>query len=204
MYRLFVLFVLAMVSVLTSQAEYRKVSTFTDTYRTHEVGVIVNNDGSWFALVDFDSSTDNQISLAYSDSQLEDLQKFFKDLKAKYIEWVNVARENNVAKITKRVPLESPTAVALWSDGNETYATTDTVVFSPLFSNKDDSGRNYYVFNAISIKDKDNGSVTNTVHLSFENAMQLQSIINALNPSRIRDAARQAPSSSSSVEDLFK
>ncbi|MDE7124915.1 MAG: hypothetical protein K2O12_00325, partial [Muribaculaceae bacterium] len=120
-----------------------------------------------------------------------------------YIDWVKVARDNNVDKITKRMPLESPTAVALWYDDDDTYTTTDTVVFNPLFSNLDESGRNFYVFNAVSIKDKDNPSKTNTVHMNFQNSMQLQGIINALNPSRIREAARRA-TSSSSVDDLFK
>lgn len=208
MRKILTLFLLLATTALVSRADFRKVATFQDNYGTHEVGVTVTSDGSWYCLVDFDTDSDAQVSLVYSPGQIEALQQFFKDLKAKYLDWVKVARDNNVKKILKRVPLQSPTAVAMWvnSSGEVSY-TTDTVVFEPLFQNSDDAGTKFQVFNAVGIEDKDNSSYRNTVHMNFQNAMQIQSLINALNPSRLREAAkRPAPRTStpSSVDDLFK
>lgn len=208
MRKLITLFLFIAIAATSMRAEYRKVATFQDNYNTHEVGVTVTESGNWFILVDFDSKTDNQVSLIYSPGQLDDLYRFFKDLKDKYLEWVKVARENGVDKITKRMPLQSPTAVAMWVNDNDGVSySTDTMVFEPLFSNTDNSGQKFYVFNVVAVEDKDNSSITYNVHMNFQNAMQLQSVINALNPSRLREAARrpaQRSSSSGNLDDLFK
>lgn len=189
-----------MLTAFMARAEFVKVAEFTDTYGTHEVGVLITEKNQLVA-VDFDSSTDAQITLLYSFSQLNDLISFFKQVKDKYVEWTKVAIDNHVTEITKRMPLESPTAMAVWSANDEVYATNDEVVISPLFSNDGDSGTKFHVFNAISIVDSDNSSVTNTVHLNFSNAMQIQGLINALNPQRLRNAANGRDRT---VDQLFK
>lgn len=189
-----------MLTAFMARAEFVKVAEFNDTYGTHEVGVLITEKTKLVA-VDFDSSSDAQITLLYSFSQLDDLINFFKQVKAKYVEWSKVALDNHVTEITKRMPLEAPTAMAVWSDNDEVYATNDDVVISPLFSNDGDSGTKFHVFNAISIADSDDSSVTNTVHLNFANAMQIQGLINALNPQRLRNAANGRDRT---VDQLFK
>lgn len=196
--------ILSLILLLTAfmaRAEYVKVSEFTDTYGTHNVGVLILESSDPLVVVNFDSSSDDQIMLLYSFSQLNDLITFLKQVKDKFAEWANVAISNNVTEITKRMPLKAPTAVALWEQDGEVCTTGDNVVIEPLFSNDGDSGKKFHIFNAISIADTDNSSITNTVHVNFGNTMQIQGLINALNVQRLRNAAAGRDRT---VNDLFK
>lgn len=189
-------------SAFVAKAQFVKVSEFTDTYGTHDVGVLNTQNGS-VIVVNFDSASDDQIMMLYDFTQLDDLITFFKQLKDKFSEWTRVALDNKVTEITKRIPLQAPTAMALWEEGDEVYGTEDEVSLEPLFSNDGDSGRKFYVFNAIGLKDSDDPSKTNTVHMNFKNAMQIQGLINALNPQRLRNATRKS-TATSDIDALFK
>lgn len=122
---------------------------------------------------------------------------FLKDVKAKYMEWTNVAITNNVKELSKMMPCKSPSCTIGWCYGGDYYFSFYKIL-CPFFTILDD-GR---MIAAISEEyaSSQNEYITEEIYMVFGAESDFDGLIKALD----EEAMRAVYASKVSVDELFK
>lgn len=129
---------------------------------------------------------------------LSSIQKGFRELKAKYIEWCDVAIKNNVTEVEKEMKYPFHGGIgASWYNSDWWFSRGFSWNLKPTFKIK---GASKIVSFAQAVRSDSNEFVTNNVYLIFTSVQDFDSLINMLNSNKISAKIKNAKS----MEDLFK
>lgn len=120
-----------------------------------------------------------------------DLNRFVSQLKyckGKFIEWKKVAQENNVTDYRKKLDVIFP-KVEIWWLGNEWYSSYKRGFIEPLFLVGSDGDA--VLVAGGKAKDWDNEYIDQKWYLIFMSESEIDSLIEALNPTKIKEALNQ-------------
>ena len=180
-----ILLFIAFSLLTTSMYAEKIVATFTmsGTKRNIEAGIDSKGDLNVFIQV---VGEDCEYVLVRVEGE-EDIKKFRSQLeycKNKFIEWEQVAKRNNVSNFKKEIDATFPN-VEVWWVGLEWYSSNKKNFIKPLFLVNDGDAS----FGATGAATHwNNGFITQSFYILFETPAEVQSLIDALNISKIKSS----------------
>lgn len=129
---------------------------------------------------------------------IKSAQDGFKEMKEKYIEWIKVARENNVTEVDKRMDYPFHGGIgAAWRNSQWWFSTGFCWNMQPYFKIK---GINKTVTFAQSVRSDSNEYIENMICIKFTSVQDFDSLINILDDGKLGAKIRGIKSK----ENLFK
>ena len=183
-----ILLLIAFTLLTTSSYAEKIVATFTMSGTKRNIEAGIDNKGALNVFI--------QVVGEYSDYVMiriegeEDIKRFIAQLtycKNKFVEWEQVAKSNNVYDFKKEIDATFP-SVEVWWVGLEWYSSHKKNFIKPLFLvNNGDAA-----FGTTGAATHwNNEFIDQTFFILFETANEVQSLINALNITKIKSILNQ-------------
>ena len=183
-----ILFLIAFALLTTSVYAEKIVATYTmsGTQRNIEAGI--DNKGALNVFIQVVGEQSEYVLIRVIGE--EDIKRFITQLtycRDKFIEWEQVAKRNNISDFKKEIDATFP-SVEVWWVGLEWYSSHKKNFIKPLFLvNNGDAA-----FGATGAATHwNNEFIDQTFFILFETANEVQSLINALNITKIKHALNQ-------------
>lgn len=129
---------------------------------------------------------------------IKSAQDGFKEMKEKYIEWVKIARENNVTEVDKKMDYPFHGRIgAAWRNSQWWFSTGFCYNMQPYFKIK---GISKTVTFAQAIRSDSNKYIENTLYIKFTSVQDFDSLINILDDGKLGAKIKGVKSK----ENLFK
>ena len=183
-----ILLLIAFTLLTTSSYAEKIVATFTMSGTKRNIEAGIDNKGALNVFI--------QVVGEYSDYVMiriegeEDIKRFIAQLtycKNKFVEWEQVAKSNNVYDFKKEIDATFP-SVEVWWVGLEWYSSHKKNFIKPLFLvNNGDAA-----FGTTGAATHwNNEFITQSFYILFETAYEVQSLIDALDITKIKHALNQ-------------
>lgn len=184
-----VLFIVSMLMATTVFAE-KVVGTYTMAETSKDIEAAFDNKGVLKVFIEVLGEYKNDKVMIKIDGE-QDLNEFIAQLKyckAKFIEWDKVAKANNVTDYTKKYDVTFPN-IEVWWRGSKWFSTFKRNLFKPIFMVGDDGKSSFGVGGKAT--DWDNEYIDQQWYLILMSSAEFDSLINALNPEKIKSALKQ-------------
>jgi hypothetical protein len=183
-----------------ANAETVKIGNYYTSYfkAEKEVWASKNSDGLYDVMI-FVAGEYSESTVAFR-VKGENLQSFINSLmliKQKFVEWDNVAKQNNVKKIVKKFDITFPRVTIAWY-GTDWYFSFNHKL-EPNFMVLESEGTSHVVFQSKVISST-NEYIDQEYYLVFSSAEEIDSLISIIKPENIKIKMEQKDSQA----DLFK
>lgn len=150
-------------------------SYFDKTYDVSTSKQIAN--GKFDIYIDATSGSNASICINITNDQVPAFITFLQNVRAKYIEWTNVAKTNNITDMTKAMDYKTPSCTICWLWGDEWHFSFNRKL-QPVFMVLDE-GR---IVTGIKTKStaSDNRYITEDLYLVWGCVEDIDSLIEAL------------------------
>ena len=140
----------------------------------------------------------NKVYMVLKSKDADSFKESLNNIKSKYIEWCNVAKSNNITKLTKEFPFKLKLSYA-WLGSKWWFS--NTYVLTPKFQIlNSDAGPQMYVSICKEAKAYDNEYIDQKTYLFLNSAEEIDTLISALDPKKVLDHY----SSQKNKESLFE
>ena len=139
----------------------------------------------------------NTLNLIFNDKTLKDFKAALEASKNKYVEWRQVAIDNNVEEVAKKIDVKYPSVRAGFIYGREWFFDF-SVKLSPRFLVM--SGKYLLIISTDKLVASDNQFITSEGMLVFSNAEEIDMFLSKLNEDEIVAAVQNK----TSTVDLFE
>ena len=198
-----ILFTLFLICGLTTHVEAQMhfsqwhSSYFSNGYFDIDIDTEMENDkfNVWISVLG--KLSNKNCSLIISSDKLPEFIAFLKNTKDKYVEWKNIAIENNVTDMTKIMSYTTPICHIGWYYMDKWYFCFDQTL-QPMFMILDDGRMVVTIINEYA--SSENRYITETIYMAFGAESDFDSLINALD----EEAMRAVYASKVNVDVLFK
>ena len=174
------------------------VGRYQNTYFGKEFEIEATQENDKIQKV-FIGSESKDVMYAFSSLDGKDLELFKTALelvKAKYLNWVKVAKDNNVTEIDKEFDIKFPSVTIAWSGSKWWFSFGQRVKMRFLIL---DSGKMIAVW-APKVTSSSNRYIDEQIYFAFEGAEDFDSLISQLNYQAILDQLLNQKNN----EDLFQ
>ena len=180
-----ILFLIAFTLLTTSMYAEKIVATYTMSGTKRNVEAGIDDKGALNVFIQVVGEYSEYVMIRVSGEA--DIRKFITQLtycKNKFIEWEQVAKSNKITDFKKEIDATFPN-VEVWWVGLEWYSSYKMNLIKPLFliNNGDAS---FGTTGAVT--HWNNEFITQTFFILFETANEIQSLINALDITKIKNA----------------
>lgn len=183
-----ILLFVAFTLLTTSMYAEKIVATYTMSGTKRNVEAGIDDKGALNVFIQVVGEYSEYVMIRVSGEA--DIRKFITQLtycKNKFIEWEQVAKSNKISDFKKEIDATFP-YVEVWWVGLEWYSSHKMNLIKPLFlvNNGDAS---FGTTGAVT--HRSNEFITQTFFILFETANEIQSLINALDITKIKNALKQ-------------
>lgn len=182
------LLLIAFTLLTTSSYAEKIVGTFTMSGTTRNIEAGIGDNGALNVFIQVVGEDSDYVMIRVAGEA--NISKFKTQLaycKKKFIEWEQVAKSNKVSDFKKSMDVTFPN-VEIWWVGLEWYSSYEKNFIKPLFlvNNGDASFGTYGT-----ATHRKNEFITKAFYVLFETANEIQSLIDALNISKIKSSLNQ-------------
>ena len=183
-----ILFLIAFTLLTTSVYAEKIVATYTMSGTKRNIEAGIDNKGALNIFIQVVGEYSDYVMIRVAGE--EDIKRFISQLtycKDKFIEWEQVAKRNNISDFKKEIDATFPN-VEVWWVGLEWYSSYKKNFIKPLFLvNGGDAS-----FGATgAAKHWNNEFITQSFYILFETAYEAQSLIDALDITKIKRILNQ-------------
>lgn len=183
-----ILFLIAFTLLTTSMYAEKIVATYTLSGTRRNVEAGIDNKGALNVFIQVVGEDSDYVMIRVAGES--DINKFRSQLafcKNKFIEWEQVAKSNKISDFKKEINATFPN-VEVWWVGLEWYSSDKKNFIKPLFLvNNGDASFGAYG----AVTHWNNEFITQSFYILFETANEIQSLIDALNISKIKASLNQ-------------
>ena len=160
------------------------VGGYTSFNRERSIEAYVNNKGVLVVFIQVDGKygSDRVMIKVEGENSIKAMASAWKDVKEKYLEWIEVAKRNNVSDFRKEYPISFPKC-EIWWLGTKWRSSFSRDFLKPLFIVTSNSSMSTSCAGEAS--DWDNEYITQKWYLLFSNPDEIQSLIDALDVDKI-------------------
>ena len=183
-----IVLLIAFTLLTTSMYAEKIVGTFTMSGATRNIEAGIGSNGALNVFIQVVGEYSEYVMIRVEGE--EDIRRFRTQLihcKNKFIEWEQVAKSNNVYNIKKGIDVTFPN-VEVWWVGLEWYSSYKNNFIKPIFLVNDGDASFGTYGTATHWK---NEFITQAFYVLFETANEIQSLIDALNISKIKSSLNQ-------------
>lgn len=184
-----ILLLIAFTLLTTSMYAEKIVGTFTMSGATRNIEAGIGSNGALNVFIQVVGEYSEYVMIRVEGE--EDIRRFRTQLihcKNKFIEWEQVAKSNNVYNIKKGIDVTFPN-VEVWWVGLEWYSSYKNNFIKPIFLVNDGDASFGTIGTATHWA---NDFIDQEFYILFETANEIQSLIDALDISKIRHELNQA------------
>ena len=183
-----ILLLIAFTLLTTSMYAEKIVATYTMSGTKRNIEAGIDDKGALNVFIQVVGEDSEYVMIRVTGE--EDIKKFISQLsycKSKFIEWEQVAINNKVSNFKKEINATFPN-VEIWWVGLEWYSSYKQNFIKPLFLVNDGEAS----FGATGAATHwNNEFITQSFYILFETAYEIQSLINALNITKIKNVLDQ-------------
>lgn len=194
-------FIISFLFMTVMSFAQEKVGGYTMHGTSYEVAAFIDKTGTLVTLVRVlgKYESDEVIIKIDSEDNLLSFVQALKKTKAKFIEWKNVAKKNNVKDFIKEMGIVYPKVQICWFGVTElNFSFIDDYVKMKFIVS--DDGLDIYFGTGGTAKYWDNEYIEQEWYMLFYNIDEIQSLIDVLNPQKIKNVLNSA----ANVDGLFK
>ena len=183
-----IVLLIAFTLLTTSMYAEKIVGTFTMSGATRNIEAGIGSNGALNVFIQVVGEYSEYVMIRVEGE--EDIRRFRTQLihcKNKFIEWEQVAKSNKVYNIKKGIDVTFPN-VEVWWVGLEWYSSYKNNFIKPIFLVNDGDASFGTYGTATHWK---NEFITQAFYVLFETANEIQSLIDALNISKIKSSLNQ-------------
>ena len=179
-----ILLALVLFSSISLFAE-KKVASYTLFGEEKEIEAYVNKKGELCIFIEVlgEYKNDRVMINVDGDKNITALATAWKEVKEKFIEWLDVAKKNNVTNFNKEYPTTFPRC-QIWWTGTKWRSTYTGSYLKPRFMVLEDGTSSTTCGGTA--KDYDNQYITQKWYQIFQSPDEIQTLIDALDPQQIR------------------
>jgi hypothetical protein len=178
-----ILFLIAFTLLTTSMYAEKIVATYTMSGTRRNIEAGIDSKGALNVFIQVVGEHSEYVMIRVTGE--EDIKRFRTQLaycKKKFVEWEQVAKSNKVSDFKKEIDATFPN-VEVWWVGLEWYSSHKNNFIKPLFLvNSGDAAFGAYG----AAKHWNNEFITQTFYILFETAHEIQSLIDALDITKIK------------------
>ena len=193
------LFLILAVVVATVVQAQDKVGAYYNNYFDKEYSVDAGFDSKGVLSVFFNvegNSVNDEVDVNISGENISFFITSLQNAKQKYLEWISVAKANNVTKMSKDMDVSFPRVTIAWYGAKWWFAFRHKL--QPRFMITE-SGK-YLCVISDTVTASSNEYIDQKYYLVFQNEEDFDSLINAINPTVILEKLNNKQN----VEDLFQ
>lgn len=153
-----------------------------------------NSKKNYITSIEVQGTPDSPAYILLNKKELYLFREALVKLKNKYIEWAQVATENNVAKVVKEINVKFPSSSIMWINSRSWVASAR---LNPTFFTENGSAT---IFLGKTVSALTNKYIRETIYIVFANEADFDSLYEALNPDIIESYLQN----SSNTLELFK
>ena len=150
--------------------------------------------------VDADNADNNDGILLVYDRQIPQLRAALLEVKAKWKEWIDVARDNNVRKVSKEIDVKFPKVIYGWILAGNIYARKRVPI---NFTFKYDDGDTKLI-SSYKVASANNRYVKSTYIFKFDSIEELNELIDILDEDNLQSIISHANKVRARDNELFK
>ena len=198
MRKLFLLMVATMSYVCTNAQQ--TIDSYYTSYFGKEKSIQAskNSNGIYNVWIDVAGEYDkDDVSIGIEGEDIPAFINALHQIKQKYAEWDNVAKQNNVKKISKDFEITFPRVTVAWYGSKWFFAFKH--ILSPRFMVLESTGSSYIVFSD-KVQASSNEYIDQKYYLVFSSVNEVNDLISKISPDSIKAKMEQK----NSQADLFK
>lgn len=163
----------------------KKVASYTLLGDEKDIEAYVNKKGELCIFIEVigEYKSDRVMINVDGDKNIIALASAWKEVKEKYIEWLDVAKKNNVTDFNKEYPTTFPRCQIWWTGTKWRSTYTGNYLKARFMVLEDGSSSTACAGTA---KDYDNQYITQKWYQIFQSPDEIQTLIDALDPQQIR------------------
>ena len=140
------------------------------------------------------SKETTDMAICADNDDIRKLSETMIQMRDKYIEWVEVAKNNNVTSLVKQIDILFPEIYAMWIYSGSTDVYSDfSLVLNPLFII---SNGNYRISISADVTDESNAQIEEKIYWIFSSVEDFNGLIKLLDYDKIKAKVNEG--------DLFK
>ena len=177
------LLALFLFSFLSLRAE-KVVGKYTSFDREKRIEAYVNDKGTLVVFIQVDGKYNSEEVMikVEGENNIKAMASAWREVKEKYIEWIEVAKKNNVSDFRKEYPISFPKC-EIWWLGSKWRSSFSRDFLKPVFIVSSSSKMSTSCGGEA--KDWENEYITQKWYLLFSNPNEIQTLIDALDVSKI-------------------
>ena len=132
----------------------------------------------------------DDIGFILNSSKVESFKETLQEIKNKYVEWSNTAKENNISDYDKDFDVKMPRLDVFFKYGSKYHI--DGMKKPDVYFKVTTDGRCLVIFKITNIKANDNRYMTHDgLLIAFTSAQEIDAFIEALDPNEVIEAAEK-------------
>lgn len=178
----------------------KKVASYTSFQTKYDIEAAINEAGELRVYVEIIGEYEHDKVMFKIDGEKDVItfQEKLRECKAKFIEWNDVAKQNNITSFRKEMDITFPNIEIYWRSSSKWHSSYSRNFFKPIFLINEEGESSFGVVGTAT--DWDNKYIDQKFYFLLESTEAFDSIINALDVEKIKGALNK----DENTDALFK